>query len=64
MSYAVTNDNGVIHVRATIESRAEMEQLAKALANAEKHLPEENPKLPTSAAEGAATAFNKEQPHG
>lgn len=41
MSYTVVNDNGTIQVRASIISRAEMEQLAKALANAEKHLPAE-----------------------
>lgn len=40
MSYTVVNDNGVIQVRAAIETKAEMGQLAKALANAEKHLPD------------------------
>ena len=43
MSYVVVNDNGTIQVRASITSRAEMGQLAKALANAEKKLPEETP---------------------
>lgn len=43
MSYTVTNDDGVIQVRASITTRAEMEQLAKALSNAEQHLPVDPP---------------------
>lgn len=39
MSYTVIWDDPVVQVRAMIASRDEMEQLAKALANAEKHLP-------------------------
>ena len=46
MSYTVVDDNGTIQVRASITSRAEMGQLAKALANAEKKLPEETPTEP------------------
>lgn len=50
MSYTVVQDNGVIQVRASIASREEMEQLAKALANAEKYLPP-SPVEPTTAIE-------------
>lgn len=59
MSYTVVNDNGVIQVCASIASRAEMNELGKALANAEKYLPDDPPK---TAAEGAARPIDKEQP--
>lgn len=41
MSYTVTDDDGVIQVRASIRARAEMGEFAKALARAEEKLPEE-----------------------
>lgn len=51
MSYTVVNDNGVIQVRASIASRAEMNELGKALVNAEKHLPADPPSQDASAGE-------------
>lgn len=56
MSYTVVWDDPHVEVRATISSRAEMDNLAKALANAEKHLPEESPP--------PAADKPEEKPHG
>lgn len=39
MSFTVVRDGDVIQVRASIRTHTEMEALAKALSNAEQHLP-------------------------